>query len=34
MYYDGDGAGGAASVKFAIVSGHPELVPENLFVGG
>jgi Ca2+-binding RTX toxin-like protein len=33
MYYDADGAGGAAGLKFAVVTGHPALLPTDLIVG-
>jgi Ca2+-binding RTX toxin-like protein len=33
MYYDADGFGGAAGVKFAVVTGHPAIVASDLLVG-
>jgi Ca2+-binding RTX toxin-like protein len=33
MYYDADGFGGAAATKFAVITGHPALLPTDILVG-
>jgi Ca2+-binding RTX toxin-like protein len=33
LYYDADGVGAAAGVKFAVVTGHPAIVASDLLVG-
>jgi Ca2+-binding RTX toxin-like protein len=32
LYYDADGFGGAAGIKFAVVTGHPALIPTDLII--
>jgi Ca2+-binding RTX toxin-like protein len=33
LYYDADGYGGAAALKFAVISGHPALAAGDILIG-
>ncbi|MEY4751123.1 MAG: hypothetical protein RIQ60_3337, partial [Pseudomonadota bacterium] len=33
MYYDADGFNGGAAVKFAVITGHPAVLPTDILVG-